>query len=764
MQKCLAIIIVDDCVVEENGEEFYIHLKNTPDLDHRIKLSSEPAVITINDDDSLLVGLEQTSYTAIKMNESVEVCAIVISGCYAAFSFHINFKTLNDSADADRDFTPPQNKTLTFSAKQEKLCVIVEVEDDERVEQQESFWITLERNAGLNGRITITSDIVEIVIPNDDVAMIGFARTLYTVNEGSTVSFYVKVVDGTDEECLVNFPFNISFSIRGGTAGAATDYISYTTTLTFAACDTMEYASLTILNDCVLEEEESFNIILGRTNDLPDKIKIDRGHAIVTIRDDDYIVVGLKETEVSIQEDINRTKVCAVIRSSGVDCYVEFSFTVRLRTYNNNANSPEDYTHVNTNLIFEANEAEVCVDICIENDSVAEQTESFVVSLERTPDLHRRIILHPTEGTIVINDDDEIIIGLYNEPGEVLESVGEVEVCVIVFMPQLPCPIMYPFAINIFTTDDTARSDEHYIEPDAVLMFPVCVTKQCKNITIIDDLTYEKAKSFIVSMEEPTSLTSHTLNPRQLSITINDDDEVTIGFEYTVYNTTETRGEVVVCAAVSSPIVSCPAATAINVRLSYSEGTADDRGDYKKGPSSLMFNSCHRRSCATIMIVDDIQPEMNESFSITLQSFITRVTINPSKFNATIRIINDADGAQVGLPNVPYNVSELETMIMVCASVISPSLTCPIEFSFDVRLYTIDGTAASPVDFIANSATLTFDECETEQCMRVDIVNDNRGEAEIESFTVILQTTPNLDVRINLDPTNVVINIYDDDE
>ena len=51
MQKCLAIIIVDDCVVEENGEEFYIHLKNTPDLDHRIKLSSEPAVITINDDD-----------------------------------------------------------------------------------------------------------------------------------------------------------------------------------------------------------------------------------------------------------------------------------------------------------------------------------------------------------------------------------------------------------------------------------------------------------------------------------------------------------------------------------------------------------------------------------------------------------------------------------------------------------------------------------------------------------------------------------------
>ena len=65
--------------------------------------------------------------------------------------------------------------------------------------------------------------------------------------------------------------------------------------------------------------------------------------------------------------------------------------------------------------------------------------------------------------TICITFFTEIIIGLYNEPGEVLESVGEVEVCVIVFMPQLPCPIMYPFAINIFTTDDTASEGSNVL-------------------------------------------------------------------------------------------------------------------------------------------------------------------------------------------------------------------------------------------------------------------------------------------------------------
>ena len=111
------ILISDDCVLEEN-EVFYTYLMKTPGLDNRIMLSPEFAVITITDHDckdyelsyrklhlvfllcyiALLVGLEQTSYTVLEVDESVEVCAVVDSGCYAAFSFQINFKTFNDSA------------------------------------------------------------------------------------------------------------------------------------------------------------------------------------------------------------------------------------------------------------------------------------------------------------------------------------------------------------------------------------------------------------------------------------------------------------------------------------------------------------------------------------------------------------------------------------------------------------------------------------------------------------------------------------------
>ena len=48
-RSCVNISITDDCVVEENGEVFNVHLRRTQGLDYRIRLSSESAVINITD-------------------------------------------------------------------------------------------------------------------------------------------------------------------------------------------------------------------------------------------------------------------------------------------------------------------------------------------------------------------------------------------------------------------------------------------------------------------------------------------------------------------------------------------------------------------------------------------------------------------------------------------------------------------------------------------------------------------------------------------
>ena len=53
------------------------------------------------------------------------------------------------------------------------------------------------------------------------------------------------------------------------------DYVQHiTTTLIFDACEPMVCDDVSILDDCVLEEEELFNLTLERTSGLDSKIKI----------------------------------------------------------------------------------------------------------------------------------------------------------------------------------------------------------------------------------------------------------------------------------------------------------------------------------------------------------------------------------------------------------------------------------------------------------------------------------------------------------
>ena len=47
----------------------------------------------------------------------------------------------------------------------------------------------------------------------------------------------------------------------------------------------------------------------------------------------------------------------------------------------------------------------------------------------------------------------------------------------------------------------------------------------------------------------------------------------------------------------------------------------------------------------------------------------------------------------MGLEETFYKVSETDGVVVVCVVVYEPDISCPIEFPFDVRLFTTDGSA-----------------------------------------------------------------------
>ena len=122
---------------------------------------------------------------------------------------------------------------------------------------------------------------------------------------------------------------------------------------------------------------------------------------------------------------------------------------------------------------FAACQRKGCVVVTIIDDEILENIEMFNFTLERTSELDASITLNPVDGVVQINDDDgtfnvcvyamlcyfmytDAVVGLEKIFYMVAESVGYVEVCVIIYQPDISCPISFPFNTRLSTIDDTA--------------------------------------------------------------------------------------------------------------------------------------------------------------------------------------------------------------------------------------------------------------------------------------------------------------------
>ena len=70
--------------------------------------------------------------------------------------------------------------------------------------------------------------------------------------------------------------------------------------------------------------------------------------------------------------------------------------------------STMDYYSASTILTFGACDTQQCTEIPLVDDVIVELTESFFVTLERTPGLDSRITLDPDNGVVEITDDDGV--------------------------------------------------------------------------------------------------------------------------------------------------------------------------------------------------------------------------------------------------------------------------------------------------------------------------------------------------------------------
>ena len=289
--QTIVIPIIDDVLIEYT-ENFQVILENISSPIVGI-LANDTATVNIidNDSDPSLYGV-QFDVTSIDVNEDAGTVSLdVVLNAQVQDEFTVEYYTVDGTTIVGSDYTGvPQNiQTLTFGGTNSNTqTIVIPIIDDVLIEYTEDFQVILENIftpiVGILANDTATVNIID----NDSAPSlygVQFDTTSIEVNEDAgTVTLNVVLNAQVQDEFTVEY-----YTIDGSTIEGS-DYTGVprnTQTLTFGGTNSNTQAIvIPIIDDIIIEDSETFNVILENISSLIVGILSDN-IATVTIIDND---------------------------------------------------------------------------------------------------------------------------------------------------------------------------------------------------------------------------------------------------------------------------------------------------------------------------------------------------------------------------------------------------------------------------------------------------------------------------------------------
>ena len=192
--------------------------------------------------------------------------------------------------------------------------------------------------------------------------------------------------------------------------------------------------------------------------------------------------------------------------------------------------------------------------------------------------------------------------------------------------------------------------------------------------------------------------------------------------------------------------------------FSLEDGTAIATSDYEFTSGTLIFADGELEQSIILNILDDIDYEGHESFSVRLSNLqsIGESAIG-SISTATITITEDdpvPPAGEITFDAASYQVDESEISVELTIVRTGGSYG-----EVSVSLATQDDTAVAGQDYVALSQMISFADGETEQAIQIDLLNDSNYESD-EAFLVVLS---NVSGGATLGASSAGVTILDDD-
>ncbi len=360
--ETFAIPIIDDSTLETD-ETVTLTLSNPANANLG---TPNPATLTITSDDVPEVTFSSATYS-IAENVASGTASITVELSQEPLSpVTVNYTTSDGTALAGSDYTTTSG-TLTFSAGDTSETFSVPITDDSIVEADETITIILSNaaNADLG-----TPGTAIITILDNDAPDVAFSSAIYNVAEGTPTATIETILSGTSAATIT---VNYATSDSTGVAGA--DYTTTSGTLTFTAGDTSETFTIPIIDDIIVEPDETVSLTLSN----PANANLGTPSlATLIITSGDVPDVAFSSATYSVIENVASGTASITVELSQAPL---FPITVNYTTGDGIALAGADYTTTSGTLSFTAGDTSETFYVPITDDSAVEADETITLTL-----------------------------------------------------------------------------------------------------------------------------------------------------------------------------------------------------------------------------------------------------------------------------------------------------------------------------------------------------------------------------------------------
>jgi len=307
--------------------------------------------------------------------------------------------------------------------------------------------------------------------------------------------------------------------------------------------------------------------------------------------------------------------------------------------------------------------------------------------------------------------------------------------------------------VDYATVDGTAVAGADYVATSGTLIFAPGVATQQVSVTLLDDAAEELDETFGITLSNATGTPTPELSVASAAATIVDDDGVTPSFDVEASSATiaEDGGSVVFTVTRSGSTLRTD-----TVDYATLGGTATVGTDVAAASGTLTFAPGETTKTVTVVALDDVAFEDDETFELRLSNAQGAPTPTISTDRAVVAIVDDDDPAVFSVSGPAAPVAEGAGSIeFTVTRTVSTTRTDTVDYA------TFVGTAATGSDFVPTTGTLTFAPGEATKTVVVALTDDGIHENP-ETFELRL-SNPTGVVTPTIALASATVTIADDD-